>query len=453
MKKIILGSLLIATTVVRANDVSSIEDMFAKGTINGNVKYYYIQTDKDYVTPPQGSSANANSLGGQLSFGTAEFKGFSSKVTFMTTNGFGLDGDVSKVDTSILGKDNGTYYNDPSKAKDSFSILGEAYIKYNYDNLSFTLGREVLHSPLIDAKEVRMLPSAVQGVFVDYKVNDQLSLGVSYLDKFKQRTSDRFTGIIEHALGDDTESVAGSTTGNVYMADVVYTLNALTIKGYEYYAEEFMNSIYLDATFLQNINGIQTVLAGQYINQFSLGNADNYFAANPSYAGGKIKVNAFAFKASAKFDESTFTLAYSKVLRDKNAHDSLVLPWDGTPMFTNMITSNDLFQSIYGSALKADSVYIGGSQGVKLAYKQGFDFTGYKGFSTTLAFLNTSNSRTGYDKDQRDYNVVLGYKHDQHFSLALKGILVKNNTSAAKDGTVSQIKQLTQYRVIANYEF
>ncbi|MBD3798007.1 MAG: hypothetical protein IE887_09795, partial [Campylobacterales bacterium] len=145
--------------------------------------------------------------------------------------------------------------------------------------------------------------------------------------------------------------------------------------------------------------------------------------------------------------------AYSKVLRDENAHDSLVLPWDGTPLFTNMITSNDLFQSNYGSALKADSVYIGGSQGIKLAYTQGFDFTGYKGFRATLAYLNTSNSRAGFDKDQQDINVVLGYEHDEHFSLVLKGMFVDNNTASDKVGLVSQDKHLSQYRVIANYVF
>lgn len=451
MKKTIFGSLLFASMLFGANSVDSIEGMLAQGKISGNVKYYYIQTDKDFSAAPS-TSANANSVGGKLSFETAELKGFSSKVTFMTTNGLFLDKDLAKVDTSLLGKDNGAYYGG-DKAKDSFSVLGEAYIKYNYKNLAFTFGREVLHSPLIDAKEVRMLPSAVQGAFLDYKMNNELSFGLAYLDKFKQRTSDKFIDIIEHTLGADTVMVTGSGTGGVIMIDATYKADGIGAKAYEYYADDFLNSLYLDAAFTQFIDDVKTTLAAQYINQFSVGNADRYFAANPNYADGKIKVNAFGAKAEVKLNESSFTLAYSKVLRDTNAHDSLVLPWDGTPLFSNMITSNNLFQSVYGSGLKSDSCYIGGSEGIKFAYSQGFDFTGYKGFSTTLSVLNTSNSRTGFDKDQKDYNLVLGYKRDQHFSLALKGIWVKNNTSAAKDGSVSQIKQLTQYRVIANYQF
>ncbi|WP_304545820.1 OprD family outer membrane porin [Sulfurimonas microaerophilic] len=449
MNKKLLGSLLVAGSLLSANEVNSVEKMFTEGKVNANVKYYYIQTDKDFASAPS-TSANANSLGGKLTYETAQLKGFSAKATFMTTNAFGLDG---SVDTSILGKDNGVYYNDPNRADDSFSVLGEAYIKYTYDNLAFTFGREVMHSPLIDAKEVRMLPSAVEGAFIDYKLNNEIALGFSYLDKFKQRTSDRFTNIVEHALGADTMAVTGSDNGNVYMLDGIYKTDALEVRAYEYYAPDFMNSIYVDAKITHKFDNVATTLAAQYINQMSVGNADDYFAANPTYADGKINVNAFAIKATAKIDESAFTLAYSNVLRDEGSHDSLVLPWDGTPLFTNMITSNDLFQSIYGSALKADSVYIGGSQGIKMAYAQGFDFTGYKGFSTTFSFLNTTNSRAGFDKDQRDYNVVLGYKYDTHFSLALKGIWVDNNTGADKDGSVTQIKQLTQYRVIANYQF
>lgn len=216
-----------------------------------------------------------------------------------------------------------------------------------------------------------MLPSAVEGAFVDYKVNDEIALGFSYLDKFKQRTSDRFTNIIEHALGADTVAVTGSDNGNVYMLDGVYRTDNFEVRAYEYYATDFMNSIYLDAKITQKFDNVATTLAAQYINQFSIGNGDDFFAANQTYsdgkiADGKINVNAFAIKATAKIDESAFTLAYSNVLRDEGSHDSLVLPWDGTPLFTNMITSNDLFQSIYGSALNADSVYIGGSQGLNL---------------------------------------------------------------------------------------
>lgn len=112
-----------------------------------------------------------------------------------------------------------------------------------------------------------------------------------------------------------------------------------------------------------NVSEANVNLALQYINQKSIGNADTNLAQAVSVTGGKkISVNAFGLKASTKISDASFLVAYTKVLKDNAKHDSVVLPWDGTPLFTDMITSNDLFQSLYGNALKADGNYIGGSQ-------------------------------------------------------------------------------------------
>jgi predicted outer membrane repeat protein len=203
-----------------------------------------------------------------------------------------------------------------------------------------------------------------------------------------------------------------------------------------------------------NLKEGKVTLAAQYINQKSIGNADTYFSKNYSAAGGVISSNAIALKVSAILNSSKFLIAYSKVLKDDSKHDSLVLPWDGTPLFTNMITSNNLFQSNYGKALNADSVYIGGSEGIKLLYNQRYDSLGLKGFSTTLSYLNTAFDKIGFDKLQEDYNFVLQYKAPEAFTLQLKGIWVKYDTSAKADGSLNaQVKLLTQYRVIANYKF
>jgi hypothetical protein len=257
----------------------------------------------------------------------------------------------------------------------------------------------------------------------------------------------------EHALGDKTEEITGSKTGGVFMAGIDYKKESYSLKAYDYYAQDFLNSLYIDAVYKMNVSNVKLTFAGQYINQTSVGNADTNLQNDLTLSGGSISVNAIGLKAVAVLKSAKITLAYSNVFRNEGKHDSLVLPWDGTPLFTNMITSNDLFQSIYGSALKADSIYIGGSQGIKLAYNQKFDSFGLDGFSTTLAYLNTSNSRTGFKNAQQDYNLVLGYKANKAFSVALKGIWVQDNTGASEVGTVTQLKLLSQYRVIANYKF
>jgi len=437
--------LMLSSALLATPEVNTFSEVFSEAQTSGNIKYYYIQTDKDFETL-NSTSANANSIGGKLSFKTASLYGFRSGATFMTTNPFLLD---NRVDSSIIGKDNGVR---SGNAKDGFSVLGEGYIAYNYNNFDFLYGRQVIKTPLIHAKEVRMLPSSVEGGFFNYKINKKSVYTLAYLEKFKQRTSDTFVNMQEHALGNKTEAITGSKTGSVFMAGVDYKQDEYTLKVYDYYANDFLNTIYLDVSYKTDVSNLQLTFSGQYINQKSIGNADTNLKNDLTLAGGAINVNAFGAKVVAKLSKSKFIVAYSNILRDEDSHDSLVLPWDGTPLFANMITSNDLFQSLYGNALKADSIYIGGSQGIKLAYNQKFNLFG-ENLSTTISYLNTSNSRTGFHKAQRDYNIVLGYKANKAFSVALKGIWVQNNSGADATGEITQLKLLSQYRVITNYKF
>jgi len=315
----------------------------------------------------------------------------------------------------------------------------------------------VIKTPLIHAKEVRMLPSAVQGAFVDYKIGKG-TVGASYLTHFKQRTSDKFTNIIEHALGVNTEAITGDNEGEVIVIDGAYKGDISSIRAYNYYAKDFMNSLYIDADFKNKLDSGWTVNAGyQYIYQKSIGNADDNLKTSILTNGKRISANAFGFKFGAGIKESKFDFAFTKVLSNNDRHDSLVLPWDGTPLFSNMITSNDLFQSNYGKALNADSIYIGGAAGAKIAYTQKYDFTGVKGFKTVLSYLNVDNSK--FANNQRDYNAVIAYGIG-NFSLALKGIWVRHSMSQSYDITGgtgaeknTQLDKLTQYRVIANLKF
>jgi len=372
----------------------------------------------------------------------------------MTTNPFLLG---PNVDASIIGRDNGVRIEgNPSGniARVGFSVLGEAYLAYDYKNMGIYVGREVIKTPLIDAKVVRLLPSAVEGTSLYYKLGKTTKFDLAYYDAYKQRTSSVFTNIIEHALGSQTKAITGSDNGYVGMFGFKHKGDNYSLKLYDYYAKDFLNSLYVSGDYTVNLKEAKISLAAQYIRQNSIGNADTYFDANSAIYGGQISSNAIGLKLSAGVSSSKFSLAYSQVLKEDTKHDSLVLPWDGTPLFTNMITSNDLFQSNYGNALNADSIYIGGAQGVKLLYNQKYDSFGLNGFSSTLSYLHTSFDRVGFDKTQEDYNIVVQYKAPKAFTLQLKGIWVKNDTSAKIDGTLNaQIKLLTQYRVIANYKF
>ena len=458
-----LASSLIAVSAFGAStDVTNLKDWFAEGSSHGNIKYYFIETNKKNDASSLDSSAWANSIGGKLGYKTAKLYGFTMGATFMTTNPFALPG---KVDTSIIGRDNavqqGKSPGDPVAQK-GFSVLGEAYLDYQYQGFDAWYGRRVEATPLVNPKVVRMIPSSIEGGDVSYSFENGLKLGGGYLDKFKQRTSSRFVNIVEHALGTDTEKITGHKRGNVLPAYLEWRDAHHTVRLYNYYSKDFMNLTYFDAVHKHEVNKDFSWFAGiQGMHQHGVGHSMGAMQADVAKYGGKINGRFFGLKAGARYEESSFLLAYTNVLGSReNEHNSLALPWDGTPLFTDMITSNDLFTSNYGKGLTSSGGYIAGTSGIKLGYTQKYNFTGVDGFKSVLSYAYYDNNN--FIKAQQDINLVLAYSVSD-FSLALKGIWVNNNAGngagdadikAGETGaTIAQIDKLSQYRVIANWKF
>ncbi len=451
MKKSVIFSVCAAAALATgAQAESSLADAVKNGKVKGNIKYYYINTHKEKSSG--NSTAFANSIGGQLSYTTGKWKGLDATATFMTTQPFALP---NNVDTSIIGRDNAVKAGQAPggvAGQKGFSVLGEAYVSYSRDNFSFWGGRKVIKTPLINAKEVRMLPSAVKGAHASVNFEGGFRVGVAYLDAFKQRTSSEFDNIVKHALGDKTKEITGDESGVVIPVCLSWKGEKNAIKVIDYYSPDFINSIYADWNYRhKHSDELSYAFALQAIIQDSVGNADDNLAQAGSVTGGKaIKTRAGAAKLTVNYTSMALSAAYSKVLKDDGYHDSLVLPWDGTPLYTNMITANNLFLSNYGKALGADSAYIGGTDGIKIAYRQDFGAFGFSGYSMTLSSAWFDNDR--FAKTQNDLNAVLAYA-DAGFSIALKGIWVRNGAGAAADGTISQTPILHQYRIIANYKF
>jgi len=448
--KYAIGLSLLTALSLQAAD--GLESWFKEGKAHGNIKYYYISTTKDGGTPGH-SSAHSNAIGGQLGYETGSLYGLKAAATFMTTNPFAIPSDPRNVETSTLARDNGVRLDGSATgvhADDGFSVLGEAYLQYNRDNYEIWYGRKVIDTPLMDAKEVRMIPSAFQGGMATIQADDTLMLSIGYLDKFKQRTSDRFINIIEHALGVNTAAITGSTSGSVIPVSVQYKKGPIKALVYDDYAKDFMNAVYAEASFNNKLSNDMSYTASvQGIMQNSIGNADS--AAAQAIMGGKINAQAVGAKVSFNIDKTSIMAACTHVFSNSGDHDSLVLPWDGTPLYTNTITSNDLFVSDYGQGLTSDSAYIGGTTGYKLGVSQKFDIATVKGFSAGASYAHYENGR--FPSDQDDINGELGYGAG-NFSLALKGIWVHDNTSASINNTLkAQNEKFTQYRVIANYKF
>lgn len=437
--------------VVSLYAADGLDGWFKEGSIHGNIKYYYIDTAKEGGNQAT-ASQHSNSIGGQLGYITGSLYGLKLGTTFMTTNPFALPEGDANVEQSTLARDNRAKSGIVADGNKGFSVLGEAYGLYNRDNYELWYGRKVIESPLIDAKESRILPSSVEGAIGTVKLTSAIQFSAGFIDKFKQRTSDRFYDIIEHALGSNTQAITGKTSGYVVPLSLRYKNGAYNANIYDYYTPDFMNSVYADGTFANKLDADWSYSAAiQGISQTSIGNANS--DAAKAIMGGEIRSEVIAAKISATYQDTTILVAYSHVFSHEGAHDSLVLPWDGTPLYTNMLTSNNLFVSDYGHGLESDTAYIGGTTGVKIGILEKLDFTGIKGMTAGLSYAHYDGSRF-IGGAQEDINGELGYGAG-NLSLALKGMWVSHNTAMGNDphSTAKVNDDLTQYRIIANYKF
>ncbi|MBC8237193.1 MAG: hypothetical protein H8E76_03095 [Helicobacteraceae bacterium] len=436
MRNLIIS--LSVCTLIHASQTSG--SWLKDGNVSGNLKYYYIETNKNYITG-QETSHHSNAIGGQLKYKTKRVYNILFQASFMTTHGFLLP---ENVESSTLGQDEGKKgWSD----EDAYSVLGEVNLDYKNKYFNLWYGRKLVNTPMIGPKSARMLPSTIEGGEVSAYVSKDTRVSLLYADKFKQRTAKNFTNIIKHALGSDTYAVTGSDEGSTYTLHLQHLLDTSVLNIYNMYAPDFLNAAYVDFKYTNDFY----TLAAQAVQQVSVGNANTNLAKTSSITNGKkINATAFGLQVILKHKQSSLDIVYRNILRDKNAYDSIITPWDGSLLYAYSSTTNNLGQSLYGNALTAGGAYVGGTQGLKFGYTQKYTFLGLKGFKTHLAYAVYKNDL--YREDQEDLKAILFYDNGP-FSVELKGIWIDNDTYTFKDGTVNQLDSLTQYHAIVNYNF
>ncbi len=418
----------------------SFESWVKEGKVSGNIRYYYIETNKKSITGLH-SSAYGHSIGGQLHYSTGRWNGWKLGTTLMSVQPFALP---EHVESSSIGQDNGVRGDDPS---DGFTIIAEGYGDYANDRFSGWYGRRAINTPMIGAKDVRMLPSTVEGGEGTVRLSDSTSISVGYVERFKQRSSDRFSNILKHALGADTFSITGREEGYAIPVMLTYASSPLTLRLYNLYLPDFLNTAYTDIEY----KGDFYTLSAEAVSQKSVGNADiNLAKATSVTQGKKIDASGIGVRAEFSYKESGWDLVYRSIFRDDSAYDSILTPWDGTLMYAYSSTTNSLGQSFYGNALSAGGGCVGGTQGYKIGYTQKYQFLEWEGISTHLAYALYTNPR--YREDQQDIKAILRYKKG-NWSWELKGIWIDNDTTSTKEGRVNQVDWLNQYHVIVNYVF
>ncbi|MDM7273989.1 OprD family outer membrane porin [Sulfurihydrogenibium azorense] len=193
MRKPLLTSLLLSTSVMAADDIFS---AIKESKFSGSIRAKYFLTDWEDeskttgvcpATAPTCKDAKGFSFGGGLSMQTAPLYNFTAKVSFWTVTGFGWTkkSDGYTATTSLDLFKNGAY-------GQGYSVLAESYVEYNDKTNMVRVGRTEYKNPFFDSNDTKMIPATFEGAFITSKIIPNTVVEFDYLTKMKQRRDTEF---------------------------------------------------------------------------------------------------------------------------------------------------------------------------------------------------------------------------------------------------------------------
>ncbi|MCD6191738.1 MAG: OprD family outer membrane porin [Sulfurimonas sp.] len=459
--------LLSSVSLQAAGDLSS---MFSEGKTSGQIRAFYI--DREY----QGGSGkdthrNSMALGGHLKFETADYKGLSVAAALYTTN------DIA----GAIGYGNGVEQ-DPSllgTGKESYSILGEAYVNYDMSSLgtktTAKLGYQRYDTPMMGSDDARMLPNTFEAYKFTNKDIDGINFQLAQVNSIAYGTFSNIYG--GGILGATSGYPAGGNAGtgkyhNLGQATVGENTNGVTnflvsFKNKNFnaklsndYAWDLYNTIYAEAGAKWNClltDAVKPFFSVQAIKQNSVGDElmknvaiDNQTTSNPVTkvnGSGEIDSLYYAAKLGAKYAGLTAYVAYSETSAN-NASDVL-----SGNAYKNAIVSQFGGMPAYTQGMVTRHQFLAGTKTTKVAASYNFKDMGANVSATAYyaSFDMDENSGYGVARTATEPGFDIKYYPQavKNLQLRLRGNFPRNFAET----TASNDTGWNEYRFIANYNF
>jgi len=340
-----------------SNEVNNITDAFSKGKVKGLIRYsaqhrdsnLHLSQDSNIQGDPNSKKQQYSAIGGYLGYETAPWFHTSVGATFYTAHGLGNNpnerGGLGGLNDS--GPD-GTQ-------QESYTVLGEAFVKFKTDQHRIVYGRqEMPNYRFISLSNIRMSPFTHEGTTYENTVIKDLQLNFAYITKQKDRNSEKFEDMVRSARvkqssngkqlvrgsswkASDFEGGTGGYIGDnkqMPMFGAVYKPGNMTLEAWDYYVDDFINTVYLYGDYSFNPTQDLTLTAAfQYASQNDVGDS----------LAGDVNSWFYGLKAQASLASGmTFFAAYNEVKYDEGSYDggTIFVRW-GTPQMFNSFQVQD----------------------------------------------------------------------------------------------------------------
>ncbi|MFC1461844.1 OprD family outer membrane porin [Verrucomicrobiota bacterium] len=370
--------------------------------LDGTFRTYYM--NRHFNRP---SNDEALAVGGWIEYETAYWHGLGAGAAVYTSQGLGIFTDPERDGASLL-----------APGQRSYTVLGQAYLQARVSRTVLRAYRQKLDTPfLINPYDVKMTPKTVEAYTLESRDIPHLSMLASHVTKIKGWTDSAFTSMSEAAgIEDSNEPVT--------LAGLVYTpLKNCKIQAWEYFAHEFMNSVYVQADGQLALTEDLTFSGSvQAIDQRDVGQA----------LAGSFSTGMAGVQSALGWRGATLTLGFTSTA---SSHD-IVNPWGSYPGYTSIMEED--------CDLAGENAWLLG-----LAYD--FEHMGLKGLSAFSDYTNANTPDFGdhASPDQQEFNLTIDYR----FSGKLDGLWVRLRAAFVDQSKSLDGEDYSDYRVIINYDF
>jgi hypothetical protein len=430
-KNFLLLSFVAASSLFAASDLSS---AFKEGKASGQIRYYFMDEDNRNDTRDYFGAA----IGGKLKYETASLYGFKAGAAFYHSEFLNRNistmstqsgtGNPSKNSRYVAGLVDSTDLNNRD-----VTLLGEAYVEYQLSKTKATVGRMKLNTPFINPQDGRMIPTLVQGAWIDTKELKDFAVNLGFINAFAVRNTSEWKSV-GNSIGQGGYDMGltpisatqaynynnGNTSSDgIYIASLAYSgLKDAKLEVWDYYVDNLFNLAYFEGNYNKKIGNFKVLAGAQYISEGEIGDGGNAEdnVVNPTNLQKSKSLmlkgersESYGAKVGFGYQDSLLTLAATKTTN----RGRFIFPreWGKEPFFT--------FQK------RERTEGSGGTTAWLATYDQDFKSIGLDGLSATVGYgryykpdvTNAVLNKYGMP-GYAQFNVDVFYK----FKGALKGL-------------------------------
>jgi len=150
----------------------SFNEMFDYADVYGIIKLAYIDSAHKISATKSNETKRASSVGGEIGFSTAEYKGIRANITaYISQN-------LNFLNHENLNEDFLT------AEQKSFIYLAEANLEYANEMVQAKVGRLKVETPFANSDDIRLAPNTFEGVWMNVDYTSQIHSQMMYLNRW-----------------------------------------------------------------------------------------------------------------------------------------------------------------------------------------------------------------------------------------------------------------------------